>query len=495
MFKLSDLLQYDCVTIQTHDNPDADAIASAYAVYQYCLSHGVEAHIVYAGADEITKVNLLKMIAILLIPVAYINDTYTANVLVTVDCQYGERNVTKLPAGSIYVIDHHREEMGARYAGVVQPDLGSCATLVWDLLRNEDFDLTLYPNLSTALYYGLYTDTNDFSELYHPLDKDMRDALYYNRDAIKMLKNSVLSISELNIAGQALTMYKNDCDHKYAIFKAQPCDPNILGFISDLALKVDSVNACVVYSVLPYGVKCSVRSCVREVMASEFVAFIMENVGSGGGRADKAGGLMRLSDVEAAGLSPDELIESRVREYFSNCDVIDASSHQLDVAHMRKYRKKKIPLGYAASADIFAEGTPLLIRTLEGDTETTASGGIYVMVGIMGEAYPIHYETFAKCYQATGETITSEYRYSPTVKNKTTGESAGLKQYIKTCVPVGDTFIAARQLTRRCKVFTAWNTEGYMHGMPGDYIAVRMDDANDVYIIQSEIFEKTYVQE
>lgn len=33
--RLRDLLKYDMVTIQCHDNPDADTIASGYAAYCY----------------------------------------------------------------------------------------------------------------------------------------------------------------------------------------------------------------------------------------------------------------------------------------------------------------------------------------------------------------------------------------------------------------------------------------------------------------------------
>ena len=30
-------------------------------------------------------------------------------------------------------------------------------------------------NLATALYYGLYTDTGEFTEITHSLDRDLRD--------------------------------------------------------------------------------------------------------------------------------------------------------------------------------------------------------------------------------------------------------------------------------------------------------------------------------
>ena len=42
------------------------------------------------------------------------------------------------------------------------------------------------------------------------------------------------------------------------------------------------------------------------------------------------------------------------------------------------------------------------------------------------------------------------------------------------------------------KVFTEWDEEKYMLGNEGDYLAVRKDDIHDVYIIEKNIFRKTY---
>ena len=59
-------------------------------------------------------------------------------------------------------------------------------------------------------------------------------------------------------------------------------------------------------------------------------------------------------------------------------------------------------------------------------------------------------------------------------------------------VPPGVTHIYARELTERVKVFTAWDEEKYMLGKPGDYLAVRCDDKHDIYVVERDIFFKTY---
>ena len=37
--ELKELLNYQNIVVQCHDNPDADAVASGYAVYQYLKKH------------------------------------------------------------------------------------------------------------------------------------------------------------------------------------------------------------------------------------------------------------------------------------------------------------------------------------------------------------------------------------------------------------------------------------------------------------------------
>jgi phosphoglycolate phosphatase len=49
-------------------------------------------------------------------------------------------------------------------------------------------------------------------------------------------------------------------------------------------------------------------------------------------------------------------------------------------------------------------------------------------------------------------------------------------------------------LARDTKVFSNWDTERYFSGKIGDYIAVSEADSNDVYIINRDIFERTYAE-
>lgn len=110
-----------------------------------------------AEKNRLGKPNLVKMLDLLQIPLEYRpEETEWPGVLVSVDCQYNAGNVSPMLARAVAVIDHHIQECAPPSLFDIRPYLGSCATLVWTLLREAGFETDTA--LFTALYYGLHTD-------------------------------------------------------------------------------------------------------------------------------------------------------------------------------------------------------------------------------------------------------------------------------------------------------------------------------------------------
>ncbi len=499
IMRLSDLEKYDPITIQCHDNPDADSIASAYGLYRYFQSRGRDVRMVYSGRSQIQKANLSLMVEKLNLPLQYIaartgEKIYIKGLLITVDCQYGAGNVTGLWADTIAIIDHHQQEIKNVELSLFQTNLGSCSTLVWKLITDEGFEVQ-DEQLGTALYYGLYTDTNQFAELYNPLDMDMREVVPCDKGLITLFRNSNLSLKELEIAGIALIRYSFNDDYGFAVIKAQPCDPNVLGLISDFLLQVDLIKSCVVFNELGDGYKFSVRSCIREVNASELAAFLAEGIGSGGGHYEKAGGFisMKLYEEKYPTLHAEGYFNNRMVEYFDSFELIYAEEYQADITQMKLYEKRKIPVGYVKADEVLPIGTPITIRTLEGDEDMTVEKDLYIIIGIKGEVYPNRAHKFNYSYQASEEKYSlGNSEYVPTVKNRQDGSNLVLTDYARKCVPIGSVRIYAKPLEKGVKVFTEWDKNKYLLGKPGDYLAVRNDDLHDVYVVERDIFFKTY---
>ena len=501
--KLADLLQFNPITIQCHDNPDADAIASGYALYLFFKSKGKDTRFIYSGRNMINKTNLTLLLDHLQIKdvIEYVPaDTKEEikGLLITVDCQYGCGNVTKFEADHVAIIDHHQIEVQDNEWCEISPRLGSCSTLVWSMMKEEGFVFDDI-NLGTALYYGLFTDTNSLSEISNPLDMDMRDEILFNQSDIFLFKNSNISLEELEIAGVALIKYIYNEENNYAIVKAAQCDPNVLGLISDFLIQVAEVYTCVVYNEWPDGFKYSVRSCTKEVRADEMAAFIGEGIGSGGGHREKAGGFIKKSlyVTKYPTLHTEAFFSTRINEYFDGCEVIYAKDAIIDTKDMQKYVKKRMPLGFVKIADVIPVGTPVTIRTLEGDVDMKVEEDIVIILGSRGEAYPSRMEKFAKTYETTDENyldnpISQKAEYSPVVKVRDTGEAIKLSKHARVCISNGGNVILAKPMDKRMKIFTAWDNEKYMYGKVGDYLAVRSDDEHDIYIIDREIFFETY---
>jgi phosphoesterase RecJ-like protein len=493
--RLADLCKTDRILIQCHDNPDADGIASGFALFTYFSRQGIKARLGYGGKTVIAKPSLQLLIQELKIPIEHIEETAVEGLLVTVDCQYGAGNVKRIAADDVAIIDHHQQEVFDIPKAEIRSYLGSCSSLVWRMLLDEGFDVNDEPAAATALYYGLYTDTNGFAELNHPIDRDMKDSLNPDMNLFKRLKYTNLTLTDLETAGMALIRTSYNRKNRFAVIKTNPCDPNILGFISDLAQQVNAIDVCVVYSEVNSGIKFSVRSALNEIMASDLAAWLTEGIGSGGGHAEKAGGF--ISGHEFLRLHPnintDEYMLSRLSEYYTSFEVIYADRYEIDTSSMKLYRKNPVTCGYVRSRDILPDGVPLFIRTLEGDLDDIVSHeDLYFMIGIKGEVNPISREVFEKSYRAYDDPFNIETEYFPSIRNKITGEIFNLKDRARICIPTGESFIYARPLKKTTKIFTMWDRDTYMLGKPGDFLAARKDDLHDIYIIKRDIFLKTY---
>ncbi|MBP5280876.1 MAG: DHH family phosphoesterase [Lachnospiraceae bacterium] len=515
--KLSDLLIYRDIVIQAHDNPDADAIASGYGLWLYFRLKGKRVRFVYGGSRPIQKSNLVLMIDKLHVPIEHAERLdHEPELLLTVDCQYGEKNVQKFPAKNIAIVDHHvaRETELPKLCDI-RSTYGACSTIVWDLMKDEGYDPADNDELSTALYYGLFMDTSKLQEVRHPKDKDMRDELEprLNHPILVLLQNCNLSQEELKIAGKAMFDVDYHGAGHYALAQAQRCDPNILGVISDALIEVENVGTCIAYCVMDDGVKLSVRSCERETRANELAAYVTQGIGSGGGHIRKSGGFLgkellareyflkygeECDDMEHAA---HRVLNDRLKMYYKDQDYVFSGTDEApDLSKEPVYEKRCMPIGYVKATEMYPAGTFVNVRTLEGDMAFAIKEDTYFMIGIEGEVYIndeayffAHYDPMDEPYKIKGE-------YAPTVHlainaadfPAETGRMKSLQDYAKTCMQKAFSRVHARQLTRRTKVFVPW-TDSYLLGKPGDYLVGRLENPRDVYIVAKDIMEKSYM--
>lgn len=493
---LEEITKYKKVTIQCHDNPDADAIASGFALYTYLKEAGIDVTLMYSGKMKIQKDNLKIMVEELDIPIEYREDhkEMIEGLLITVDCQYGAKNVTKFAAEDVMIIDHHNYEVEDIEKVYIVSNYGSCSTVVWQLLNEVDFDYSKYPTVQTALYYGLYSDTVQFVNAMDPVDRDMQDSLKYDTELFHRLLNSNISLRELEIAGVAMIRTVINKELHFAVVKAEPCDPNILGLISDFVLQVSEIDMCVVFNILPHGIKFSVRTCVKECRADHVANFISKEIGSGGGHTHKAGGFIGLTDYEKVYGDFDQItyFSNKLKEYLDAYRIVYTEKESYDCNGSKKYRKKRLHVGYVKASAILPVGKETTIRTLEGDLNVVITEDMYIMIGVQGEIYPISEANFKKNYTPIDTPYNMKLKYHPKAKIIDIGKEYSLLDYAKSCETKNQNIIYAKPLEQGVKVFTAWDPDCYLLGEPGDYFVAKEDDLHDIYIVEKNIFKITY---
>ena len=494
--KLRDLHKYNEIVIQLHDNPDADAIGSGFAVYYYFKKLGKNVRLVYGGNFKITKSNMVSLVDALKVPVEYVTELNNPELLITVDCQYGEGNVTHFDARNVAMIDHHNTGRMSDDMCEIRSYIVSCSTVVFDMLRKENFDVNESKAVATALYYGLYMDSNGLSELRHPLERDMLDDLNTDKALIMRLINSNFSIQEMETAGMALLRYNYDEYKRVAIIKSKECDPNILGVIGDFLLQVDTIDVCVVYNECPGGYKISIRSCVAEVAANDLAQFITAGIGNGGGHNGKAGGFISKKQFDTLynGLGIEFYFPKRVADYYESYDVIYAADGIKEYTGFKIYEKKNIACGYVKLTDVIPEGVVFKLRTFEGDAFLTSNANTYVMIGTRGEVYPIEKKVFEKKYIPTDNKFGEDFDYVPTIRDLNSNKLYDLDGHFRECFSVENSRIYAKCLEKPAKVFTKWDYEKYMVGEKGDYICYLEEDEKDAYIVKAEVFDNIYAK-
>ena len=151
------------VGIFSHDNPDPDAIAAAYAL-QHLLTEKLGARCTLAFGGIVGRHEnqaMVRNLGLSLVPVRLL-DPKRLGTIALVDSQPGTGN-NSLPADARIdiVLDHHplrKETRRVRFADV-RPEYGSTSTLMLAYLQAAN--VAIPSKLATALMLGIKSDTRE----------------------------------------------------------------------------------------------------------------------------------------------------------------------------------------------------------------------------------------------------------------------------------------------------------------------------------------------
>jgi phosphoglycolate phosphatase len=397
-------------------------------------------------------------------------------------------------------------------------DFSSYSVTVYKSLRE---DKIFTDKMLEAVFIGFYCSSNALRECAHPFELDISDfGARYAEAAEAIYQTDVESFYKggiWNKMGKILSNSENFTTPTKALvtlFKAENVTPADISIINDTVFSVGACDVSLVWVQNGENIIISARSDVREIMADEILSFLTGGCGRIRGSIHSASctlSLQKFTKVlthEFDVITPEIYIRKKCSDYVSDCDLVFCGERgarfaqiqneqlkftsEMDFSEMGKYIKTPIPLGFCRTTDFYVAGTPLVIRTLEGDIETLSADDTYLMIGVDGEIYPIKTERFRATYKELEGVYDIESEYSAVIINRNSGERMEVKKYARLCMPSGGKVIRAKKLTRYTKVFTDWDKERYFFGIPGDMLACGESEHDDCYIIRADIFLKTY---
>ena len=301
MTKLEELLREihkEHVYIQTHNFPDPDAIASAYAMQNLLQARGISSTICYKG--KIDRYSTEKLQELLRLEFLHIEDLESRltdeDEVILVDAQKGNSNIINMTGDEIICIDHHpkNDKYPYRFSDI-RPEVGACATIMAQYFFENDVPMSR--SVATSLTYAIRIDTNNLSRGVSKLDFEMAYRMYdlCDYDTIHMLENSNLCFEDLVAYSKAIASIEVYDNISFADAGAG-CP--VIANISDFMLALKEVSFSVVYARREGGVQLSVRSEKPSLDAGKIVSKALAGLGSGGGHAEMAGGFVTFAGDE-----------------------------------------------------------------------------------------------------------------------------------------------------------------------------------------------------
>ncbi|UCC83168.1 MAG: bifunctional oligoribonuclease/PAP phosphatase NrnA [Gemmatimonadota bacterium] len=305
--------------ILTHDNPDPDALASAFALLKLVETFdGLAARIGFGGfvgrAENRTMVRELQL------PVKQTSRVTfdDADVIALVDTQPGTLN-NSLPDDrkATIVIDHHpiRPETKKVKFADVREGCGSTCTIMTQYLQAAG--VPLVGDVATALFYGIQSETQDLGREAEQADIQASLALYpgANRELISRIRYPDLgrpyfkslhrSLERARTRGPVIISYIGMLDY-----------PDLVAELADFYLRFEGAYWSFCIGQFKEDIVISIRTSLRDAAAGDLLRRVVGKDGSAGGHGMMAGARVPILDLSAEDvrLRMEELVNRFIKE-------------------------------------------------------------------------------------------------------------------------------------------------------------------------------------
>ena len=278
------------IFIQTHNYPDHDAVASAFALQYLLRNFKIETKIIYHG--DILRDSLQKMKEKLKIDILphYKYKMNDDDSIVLVDSNKKNKNVALLKGNVVAVIDHHPGESFEDLEFCdIRSDYGACATIIFSYFA----ELKMEPSteVATALHTAINFDTHQFTRNVSPIDIETVAMLYQVSDValVNSLVRNSIKLDDFKYYRYLIDNIRIEKNFAYCHFP-QGCNKDLLAILADYILSVEEIKFVVLSTQSSEGISFCARSENQKIPANTAIQTILQGIGSGGGHIDMAGG-------------------------------------------------------------------------------------------------------------------------------------------------------------------------------------------------------------
>lgn len=286
------------VAIYTHDHPDPDSIASAYAL-QHLLSKRLEVDpvIVYGGTiGRASNRALVDLVGIRLEPLASIDfDAFGTHCLTDTQPETGNHS---LPADLPFAIaiDHHpRTEIADRVPFLdVRTEYGSTSTMMYYYLKAAGLDLPT--KLATALLFGIKSDTRElereaseadlhaYLEIFPRADLTLLNRIERPRIPRRYFEAFHKALGASLVHGPALVSDVGEVEN-----------PDLVAELADFLIPLDPIDYALVMGRHEGRLYLSLRTRQEQDDAGKTISRVVREMGTAGGHGRMAGAQIDLA--------------------------------------------------------------------------------------------------------------------------------------------------------------------------------------------------------
>ena len=284
------------VLIQTHNNPDPDTIAAAFAL-KNLLFNMLKKRVTIAYSGIIGRAENREFVRECQIDMHIITklDLSRYDYIILVDSQPGAGNTYNNKRMPDAIIDHHNLRSISQYAKFcdIRINYGSTSTIITEYYK----ELQLIPdmNTATALYYGIKTDTYGTARRNTQKDMDMISFLFPYISVKKITK-----IESPELPRYYFKNIKKAIEQSIIIQDLIFCDlgevrnSDLIAEMSDFMLRMRDIKSTFVIGKIDSTCYFSIRYKTNKKSVGAIALAIVRGIGYGGGHMKSAGGQIPL---------------------------------------------------------------------------------------------------------------------------------------------------------------------------------------------------------